>query len=230
MDQLTIWLVEPINSGGHLLSKVASNFSTRLFASLDSMEVISRIGNLPVPSAVVVSIGGVHDLAPSAIDQRIEVIFPKLPRIYVTSDPEATQAKIARNLLGESERLFVDYSDFDRILDFIWCKTKFNQSKLGVVANHLTYRDLSLDVVKLRLKLLTTDKSIGMSVKESRLLGLLIRRENLCVSRVEILNCVWDGLKVAEGTINSHISRLRKHLEGSEVRIESVYGGGYVMR
>jgi DNA-binding response OmpR family regulator len=61
------------------------------------------------------------------------------------------------------------------------------------------------------------------------LLRFLIENVGVCVSRDQLINEVWKGIRIEARTIDSHISRLRKRLASSEVFIESVYGGGYIM-
>jgi DNA-binding winged helix-turn-helix (wHTH) protein len=67
-----------------------------------------------------------------------------------------------------------------------------------------------------------------LSPKEGRILEILLENANQCVSRTHIVQFVWPGISVSQRTLDTHISRLRKKLEGSiECYIESTYGKGY---
>jgi Transcriptional regulatory protein, C terminal len=230
MDYTNVWLVESPLSSKSLLHIIAANYSTRLFASVESMEAMTRIGSQPSPTALVVSCSGLDNSQLVTADEKIELLFSTTFRIFVTHQTGMLSEAFASSLAGQRMRAVVDLSDPEELINLIWQRNRFQSSVSGPLLPQLIYRDVSLDVQADRLKLLTRDSFCDLTTKESKLLGLLIRRQNIRISREEILHHVWDDLKVADGTINSHISRLRRHLEGSEVRIESVYGGGYILR
>jgi DNA-binding response OmpR family regulator len=67
--------------------------------------------------------------------------------------------------------------------------------------------------------------------KEARIFEVLAKSPNTCVSRTRLAEVVWPGITISDRTLDSHVSRLRRKLEGSfECGIESVYGEGYRLR
>jgi DNA-binding response OmpR family regulator len=94
---------------------------------------------------------------------------------------------------------------------------------------NLRYKDIELDVNEFRLQRAGQDVGESLTKKETMILRLLLDRVGSCVGRKDIKNSVWRDLVVTERTVDSHVSRLRKRLEGTTVTIESVYGGGYTL-
>jgi DNA-binding response OmpR family regulator len=94
----------------------------------------------------------------------------------------------------------------------------------------IRYRDVILDYERFQYLLGPDEVAQSLPLKEAQLLRLLLEQPGVCLSRETISANLWDGLKITPRTIDSHVSRLRKRLLGAEVSIESVYGGGYVLK
>ena len=103
----------------------------------------------------------------------------------------------------------------DDILEFL--DLRFNQSTMEISrAGHL----------------------VSLGPKESRLLAILMERPGRVFSRAQLLDLVWGhGVFVEERTVDVHISRLRKAINGpmsdagKETNlIHSVRGSGYALR
>lgn len=79
---------------------------------------------------------------------------------------------------------------------------------------------------------------VSLGPKESRLLAILMKRPGRVFSRAQLLDLVWGhGVFVEERTVDVHISRLRKAINGpmsdagKETNlIHSVRGSGYALR
>ncbi|SIR62652.1 DNA-binding response regulator, OmpR family, contains REC and winged-helix (wHTH) domain [Paenibacillus macquariensis] len=72
-----------------------------------------------------------------------------------------------------------------------------------------------------------------LSFKETTLLSLLMEHANQVVSRVFLLDALWDDHRyVGENTLNVYVTRLRKSLEvmGLEQSIETIRGVGYRLK
>jgi len=72
-----------------------------------------------------------------------------------------------------------------------------------------------------------------LSFKETTLLSLLMEHANQVVSRVFLLDVLWDDHRyVGENTLNVYVTRLRKSLEvmGLEQSIETIRGVGYRLK
>lgn len=67
--------------------------------------------------------------------------------------------------------------------------------------------------------------------KEAKILDVLARDVNRCITRQKLAEIVWPGVSVSDRTLDSHVSRLRRKMEPSiECCIEAVYGEGYSLR
>lgn len=101
----------------------------------------------------------------------------------------------------------------------------------GSESFEISLGDLVLDLKHFSCHFKSLGETTHLPRKEALILGFLLKNLELCISRDQICQEVWDGVKVSPRTIDSHISRLRTRLsEYSELRIESVYGGGYILR
>lgn len=97
-------------------------------------------------------------------------------------------------------------------------------------ASVLRYKDVVLDFTRLTLTLAASEDVVSLPLKETQLLKLFLERAGSTLTRAEISDQVWAGVKVTPRTIDSHVSRLRKRLKDAEISIQGVYGDGYVLR
>lgn len=74
-------------------------------------------------------------------------------------------------------------------------------------------------------------ESLGLTKKEHELLDLLEQNPGRCFSRGFLLRKVWGySEQTRTRTVDVHVSRLRKKLEGKrQVAIHTVVGQGYVL-
>jgi hypothetical protein len=210
-----VWLVEkarrPEESS---VARLIGDYAVRAFGSLATLDKLARTGRRARPDVLVVD---VDDAAEEAV--RIESFvarrFPGTPTILVGGvegasalpalpkplDGMAFAAVVARALAGGAARREV-----------------------------LRFRDVELDADRQRLRVAGQDSGTALPPKEVALMRLLLERAGACLTRDEITSSLWPGVKVAPRTIDCHVSRLRRRLEGAEVGIDSVYGDGYVLR
>lgn len=71
------------------------------------------------------------------------------------------------------------------------------------------------------------DEPFALTPKEFDLLATLTRFAGTALDRERLLDLVWGTSFYALRTVDVHISRLREKLEGSGLRIETVWGTGY---
>jgi hypothetical protein len=71
---------------------------------------------------------------------------------------------------------------------------------------------------------------IPISHTESKIINFLMRSQGAPVSRQEICDAVWGRQIVGQRTLDAHISRLRKRIEGGDAAIAAVYGKGYALQ
>jgi DNA-binding response OmpR family regulator len=70
-------------------------------------------------------------------------------------------------------------------------------------------------------------KDVALTPKEFDLLATFARFINVTLDREKLLDLVWGTSFYGMRTVDVHIVRLRSKLEGSGLRIETVWGSGY---
>ena len=92
------------------------------------------------------------------------------------------------------------------------------------------YKELRFDPDRLEIEIPAENRRCPLSFKEAQILKKLLAAPGHCVPRSELYHLLWGSLKVSSRTLDSHISRLRNKLEGSQIEILNVYGDGYLLR
>jgi DNA-binding response OmpR family regulator len=70
-------------------------------------------------------------------------------------------------------------------------------------------------------------KDVALTPKEFDLLATFVRFLNVTLDREKLLDLVWGTSFYGMRTVDVHIVRLRNKLEGSGLKIETVWGSGY---
>ena len=107
-------------------------------------------------------------------------------------------------------------------------KALLRRTKPGFVENKLYYADLEMDLEARRV--FRNGNAIHLGPTEYRLLNVLLERPTRVYSREQLLDRVWGhDIYVEERTVDVHIRRLRKALNGNDGKnlIRTVRGGGY---
>jgi len=102
------------------------------------------------------------------------------------------------------------------------------RTKPGFVENKLYYADLEMDLEAHRIS--RNGNVIHLGPTEYRLLNVFLERPTRVYSREQLLDRVWGhDIYVEERTVDVHIRRLRKALDGNDGQnlIRTVRGGGY---
>ena len=100
----------------------------------------------------------------------------------------------------------------------------------------LEFQDLSFN--QTTMEITRGGHLVSLGPKESKLLAILMERPGRVFSRAQLLDLVWGhGVFVEERTVDVHISRLRKAINGLQSDggkaanlIHSVRGSGYALR
>lgn len=193
------------------------DFAVRVFASLATFHRLVRLARRHPPGAVVIDaddFGGCGVAVLEAIDGAL----PGVPIIVLQAAAGATLRDGVLQVSKPVEPLSL-VSLVDRAM-------RGGRRRGGV----LRYRDVLLDYERHECVVMPGDDAQGLPLKEAQLLKLFLERPGICLTREQITEIVWSGVKVGPRTVDSHVSRLRKRLSGAETTIESVYGGGYVLR
>lgn len=75
------------------------------------------------------------------------------------------------------------------------------------------------------------DEEVSLTALEFRLLLALYERRGRVQSRAQLLADAWeDGITVTERTVDTHVKRLRRKMEGASEYIQTIRGVGYRFR
>lgn len=94
-------------------------------------------------------------------------------------------------------------------------------------ANEVAAGELRMDVRNRRATV--ASKHLVLTPKEFDLLVTFARFLNITLDREKLLDLVWGTAFYSLRTVDVHIVRLRSKLDGSGLRIETVWGSGYRM-
>ena len=98
----------------------------------------------------------------------------------------------------------------------------------GVAENQIRYANTVLNSTKGELRF--TNTAITLRNRELRLLEVFYKSPEQVFSKSHLMDRLFSfSHDASENAIEVYVGRLRKHLEGSQVRIESVRGLGYRM-
>ncbi len=74
------------------------------------------------------------------------------------------------------------------------------------------------------------EQPVMLTSKEFEILRLLVSNPNSVVSKNAILEKVWSNVAVEKNNIDTHMSNLRKKIDGFECQIRTIKKIGYVLR
>ena len=107
-------------------------------------------------------------------------------------------------------------------------RAMLRRTKPGYIEDKLYFADLEMDLTAHRV--FRNGHAVHLGPTEYRLLNVLLERPTRVFSREQLLDRVWGrDIYVEERTVDVHIRRLRKALNGIESKdlIRTVRGGGY---
>jgi DNA-binding response OmpR family regulator len=99
-------------------------------------------------------------------------------------------------------------------------------------SNLLEREDLKLDLTNQHLTLIKEEgeEEISLTPIEFKILYQLAREEGVVRSRADLLETVWGkNQNVIDRTVDQHVSKLRKKLEGSRMTVKSLHKKGYLL-
>lgn len=215
-----VWILEKSKSPGDAAaSALMGDFAVRVFASLGSFETVLRFNRQAQPDLLVLDVedSGANG---TRIAEFVASHFVETPVIMLTPAGWSTSLSAsAACVVGKP----IDGLKLSVLADFLI------RSRRGP-REVIRYRDVMLDCERLQCLVLPSEEAVSLPLKEAQLLKVLLARPGVCHSRDELQASIWTGVKVTPRTIDSHVSRLRKRLKDAGVSIESVYGGGYILR
>lgn len=222
----SIWVVENPKAA-RIASAIMGDHPVRSAATLGSLVQLLKMNRRHPPSIIIVDCECLGESIEIAFDSLREALNksknPKGHLILMTKQPVGSLAWSAKITVLNPD---VDTFQLSRLIGFILGEIE-EESKGG--DRKLSYKDVVFDPSELSLQLLHAEPAT-LTPKEGRLLKILMEMPETCISREHITSTIWPRTQVTPRTVDTHISRLRNRLQESEVSIESVYGGGYVLK
>jgi DNA-binding response OmpR family regulator len=224
-----LWLLErPRHHHDSLSMMLQGSFAIRCIASLRSLMHLSRLESSLKPDILVIRL---EDFPGQALTNVRESLH--------SAQPQALKVFCGKGLVDSSVQA-ADHEAFIDIANALSLPFHIHRLAHGVMARKpTTTREateemigeaLSFDFESLVIENKITGEMIRLSLKEAKILRLMLGLADRCVSREQIMAHVWPQVKVSKRTIDSHISRLRKRLNSLGLAIESRYGDGYVLK
>lgn len=211
-------LTKPNDTGG-VISELQGNFAVRAFGSWGSFTKLAQLGSTMIPDAVLVRLP-IHKYKIDPVDQYIGDCFPEALKIFFSpNDMMSLLQKPGRFVFDHKTETMRLSATIKRLLDL----------KKGD-RDIMSYKDLRMDNECLLVTHTESGYEGRLTLKEGQLLRYFLKNTERLVEREELIDAVWNKVKVSPRTIDSQISKLRRHLKPMSVSIESVYGGGYVLK
>lgn len=226
-----VWVVEsPKATDWQMAHTLLGDFAVRVVASCNSFARLAVTAKSAPPNLVIVS-QGVSDFDSDLVAGALAKFMPESKLVFVQSNSAIAVEDIQIHQLAtdQFQLLVSDKVDNFTFSRFVRRFLAGDRSQRGESAS-VSYRDLEFDADRFICKFMATGATDVLPLKEARILTVLMRKPGTCITREEIQSLAWPGVNVGSRTIDSHVSRLRKRLEDSEVVIESVYGNGYILR
>jgi two-component system, OmpR family, response regulator len=134
---------------------------------------------------------------------------------------------VVRGLNAGADDYLTKPFDFDELVARVNALTR---RRTGGASGVLRFDDLEMDRLKRQVR--RGSRLIELSPREFRLLEFFLRHPEEVVTRVQLLDKVWDmSFDPETNVVDAHISNLRKKLEqGGDRLIQTVRGAGYSLR
>ena len=215
-----LWVIEkPHKKKRQVKIALQGDFPVRAFSSFGSFVKLGPLKGRQKPDAILVNLACCpYKIEP--IDLYLAENFPSSLRIFIAEKEEVMDLqKPGRFILDADIDAFKFSTLVENLLDL---KTASKDV--------ISYKDLRMDTAGLVVTDSTSDIKERLTLKEGKLLRYFLTHPGRCIERAELIDQVWDKIKVSPRTIDSQISRLRRRLQPMNVSIDAVYGGGYVLK
>ena len=147
--------------------------------------------------------------------------------ILMLTGRDSTQ-DVVRGLNAGADDYLTKPFDFDELIARVNALTR---RRAGAGGGTLRFDDLELDRLQRRVR--RAGRSVELSPREFRLLEYFMLHPDEVVTRVQLLDKVWDmSFDPETNVVDAHLSNLRKKLEqaGGDRLIQTVRGAGYALR
>lgn len=218
-----VWLVERnIHNNDSIHTYLAGNFPVRVISSISSLHNIAKIEKKLQPDILIIKDTNSFEQYHFAIEH---ILYKSSACNIVIIDPNAC---VMQKLLSKNRVYWLtNDQELPNIIFEITNNGEVNRTKSEQTTR---FKDISYDKKNMALIFHPDDVREKLPLKEAMLLDFFLENHSECVTREQIQKYIWSDTKVNSRTIDSHISRLRKKIAHREVRIDSIYGGGYILK
>ena len=192
-----------------------------VFATTDD-QVASEYAILHAPSAILLDTGKCNNTE-ICRKLRLNVLTRHIPILAMADDlsPETVNAVFEMDA--------DDCIQKPINLDNLELRLKARIRRAEEVAPR-RYRIGDIVLVPDRKEVELAGKPCHLSPTEFKLLRVFVLNPNRSISRLELLNTIWQDAVISNRTVDVHVSALRRKLVSSDYQIYSIYGSGYILR
>jgi hypothetical protein len=215
-----VWFVGSTSElPSNFMARLQSEFPVRLIESFESLERFHNEAKMKPDTVIGSGINGARDALRKS--QILDFCLPGAKKIFLSlaGDSENTSLPALTWLLQN------DCPDLCEQISSIVGGSLAQEGRFV-----LQYKNVLLNFEEFVLRILPNLESVEVPLKEARILKLFMSQPNVVLTRDHIREAVWGNIAISARTIDSYICRIRKYLVGGGVDIDSIYGGGYVLR
>jgi two-component system OmpR family response regulator len=159
--------------------------------------------------------------------RRIRKAKPEVPIIFITARSLKSDV-ITGYELGCDDYIIKPFEVFHLML-----KVKaVIARRAGHIADKVRFLEmgnLKLDIDRQRITI--DDNEINISRIESQLLKFFLSSDGEVVTRNFLLETIWERNDIyTSKSLDTYLSRIRKHLKLADVQLENIYGVGYLLQ
>lgn len=221
----TLWILEKHDQSKRSIASILmGDHAVRVFTSLKSLRLIVSLGVNRPPDVVIID---ADDISTANFDLQALGFADEVrrPILCVAERPYQNSwitDEINHFLVWVPKP--INPFEFNRFL------ATFGKQKPGPENAHIRFKNIELDCESLTLVNKDSDTKTFLTLKEAKILKLLLTNPHSCLSRDTIASLIWNDVRVTPRTIDSYISRIRAKLCEAEFSIHSIYGDGYILR
>jgi DNA-binding response OmpR family regulator len=210
----TVWVVEQSDAPQSVAMELMGDFAVRRFASLATLMRMKTLDKKNYPDIILVT----NTFESESLLLNVSGHYNSTVLFLMPDVPFSDVVKRKFQTLS----LPLCPLDFVRMVH----KTCPNEPK---AANIITHGDLELDIVNQKLTVVSSDEIFNLTRKETKVLWTFFASPGACIDREVLLQQVWDGVRVADRSIDTQVCRIRKIIGNYGLTITSIYGQGYIL-
>ncbi len=210
----TVWVVEQSDAPRSVAMELMGDFAVRRFASLATLARMKVLDKKNSPDIIVVT----NTFEQEELLSNVAVHYSAAD-IFLMPD-----VKLSSGIKLRFKILSLPFCPLD-FVRFVH-NTCSNEPK---TASRIIHGDLELDIVNQKLTVQSSNEVFSLTRKETKVLWTFFASPGACIDREVLLQQVWDGVRVADRSIDTQVCRIRKIIGNYGMTITSIYGQGYIL-